>query len=125
MKLKELKKKKGLIHSLNSVPPKKQMQLLKHLDKNSLEFLTECLTAIVKGNSRHLRLKDKNKKRAQKVWAPYQKTLKKMSNPKHKAVVLKGLQRQTGEGFIMSAVLSAVIPLITTLMSKLFGKKKK
>lgn len=123
MKLKDLKKRRAFVHSLNSVPPRNQMQILKHLDSNSLEFLTECLSAIVKGNSRHLRLKDKNKKKAQKIWAPYQKTLKKMSNPKYKANVLKGLQRQTGEGFLMSAVISSVIPLIASMINKLVGKK--
>lgn len=124
MKLNELKKKRDFLHSLNSVKPKKQMHLMKHLDKNTLGFLSECLACIVNGNSRHLRLKEKEKKLAQKAWSPYQKTLKKMSNPKNKATVLKGLQRQTGEGFLMSAILSAAIPLITTLIQKLTGRKK-
>lgn len=124
MKLKELKKRGDFLHSLNSVRPKKQMELVKHLDKESQKFLTECMACLVNGNSRHLRLKDKEKKLAQKAWAPYQKTLKKMSNPKNKTRVLKGLKKQTGEGFIMSAIISAAIPLITTLVQKLMGKKK-
>ena len=112
------------MHSLNSVPPKKQMHILKNLDPATLTFLTKCMSCVINGTSQNLKLKKSQRKLAQRVWEPYKKEMKKMSDPKKRTVVVKGIQRQTGEGFILSAILSAAIPLITTLIEKVFTKKK-
>ena len=125
MRLEKLKNRSNFMHSLNSIPPRKQMHILKNLDDAGLSFLNDCLTCILKGHSRHLKLKPKDRKLATKMWLPYRTKLQTMSDPKHRYRVLRGIRRQTGEGLIFSALIAAAIPLITNLISKLIGGKNK
>ena len=124
MKISELKKQAKLVHSLNSVSPKKQMHIMKNLDPAALTFLTKCMSCVLNGSSSNLKLKPNQRKLAQRSWEPYKKEMKKIANTKNHAMVVKRIRRQTGEGFILSAILSAAIPLISTLIQKAFTKKK-
>ena len=127
MKLKELKKHANFMRSVNSVSPTRQVHLLKYFDTDSLTFLNKCLASLVNGNSRHLKLKKREQKLAQKAWLPYKKALKKMSDSKNNPHILSRIKKQTGEGIIVSALLSAAIPLIANLIEHIVrgGKKKK
>lgn len=124
MRLQEIKKHAKLVHSLDKVPAKNLSQLIKHLDPKIITFLTKCLASIVTGNSSHFRLKPKHRDMANKAWQPYKSSLEKMSRPKNTPAVVKRIQKQKGEGFIFSAILSAAIPLITHLISKIFSPAK-
>ena len=127
MKLKELKKHANFMRSVNSVSPTRQVHLLKYFDTDSLTFLNKCLASLVNGNSRHLKLKKREQKLAQKAWLPHKKALKKMSDSKNNPRILSRIKKQTGEGIIFSALLSAAIPLIANLIEHIVrgGKKKK
>ena len=125
MKLSELKNRANFMRAVNSLPPNGQMHLMKHLDDGSITFLNKCLASLVNGSSRHLKLKRGEQKLAQTAWLPYKKQLKRLSSEDNHGQVLARIKKQTGEGVMFTALLSAAIPLITNLIELIVGGKKK
>ena len=103
----------------------------KHFCKNgcsgaspdAVQFTLRCLTDIIHFQ-KHLKLNAKQRKILKVLLEPYRKEVLNLSTPsKHKSVVKK-LYKQKGGG-IFTGILSAIVPLITSLISRLLGKKKK
>jgi hypothetical protein len=131
----KVKKKRGLrtselldrrifLQSLNTLPMQKKMYVLKHLDEKSIRFLAECFRNIVDGESSLMRLSKPQQALAQKHWEPYMPTLRKISLNKLPNVV-KQVKRQTGDGLLMAALISAAMPIISSLIESLSKKKRK
>ena len=122
MKLVQLKKKKNLVYCLNNLPINEQVCMIQHLDRDSMKFLISCLCRILKQNSQHLKLNKNQKASAKKLWKNHEKVFKKIEKT-NKGKIIQNINKQTGDGPVISALLSAVLPLITSLISKLFEKK--
>ena len=58
-----------------------------------------------------------------RVHTIHQKTLKKVANSASSKHVVGIIKKQKGEGFLISALISAAVPLITSLLSKSMKKK--
>ena len=91
----------------------------------TMEWIRDCLASLVNGSSRHLKLKRGEQKLAQTAWLPYKKQLKRLSSEDNHGQVLARIKKQTGEGVMFTALLSAAIPLITNLIELIVGGKKK
>ena len=122
MRLAQLKKRKDLVYFLNNLPISEQVWLIRHLNRDAIKFLTACLCHILKQNSRHLKLSPTQKRSAKKMWKQHEKVLKKIGCA-NKEKIIQDIYKQKGDGPIITALLSAVLPLITTLISKLTEKK--
>ena len=120
----QLKKRAKLIQTLNAIPQDKHVELIKNLDTDSLSFLTRCMGCVLEGKSPHLKLKHHDKKLAHAAWKPYSKQMKLLVDSANQQMVVRKIRKQTGEGFLFTAILSAAIPLIANLISKLFAKRK-
>jgi len=122
MKLAQLKKKRDLVYCLNNLSINEQVCIIKHLDKDSINFLTDCLRHIVSQNSRHLKLTANEKQFAAQLWKQHEKVLKKIGRT-NKSKIVHSIHKQTGDGTIISALLTAILPLVTSMIAKLFEKK--
>ena len=119
MKLNELKNRANFMRIVNGLPPAQQMHLMKYFNDDSIAFLNKCLASLVNGSSPHLKLKRDEQQLAQTAWLPYKKQLKRLSNEDNHGQVLARIRKQTGEGVMFTALLSAAIPLITNLIEQI------
>ena len=114
----DIRKRAKLLHMLSSIKNlKNTVEIVKNMDEKNLTFLTNCLSALVRGEGQ-FRMKNSEKEQAQKILKPYQKTLKKVANSASSKHVVGIIKKQKGEGFLISALLSAAVPLITSLLMK-------
>lgn len=90
---------------------------------DAVHFTLKCLTDIIRFQ-KHLKLNAKQREKLKKLLQPYQKQVLNLATPsKHKAI-LKKVYNQKGGG-IFTGLLAAIVPLITSLVSRLLGKGKK
>lgn len=123
LKTRDIQKRAKLLHMLNSIKNMKNtVEIVKNMDEKNLTFLTNCLSALVRGETQ-FRMKNTDRERAQKILKPYQKTLRKVANSTSSKHVVDIIKKQKGEGFLISALISAAIPLITSLLSSKMKKK--
>ena len=65
---------------------------------------------VLEGKSPHLKLKHHDKKLAHAAWKPYSKQMKLLADSANQQMVVRKIRKQTGEGFLFAAILSAAIP---------------
>ncbi len=103
----------------------------KHFCKNdcsgassdAVQFSLRCLTDIIRFQ-KHLKLNPKQRKTLRKLLEPYKKQVLDLSSTKKHRSIIKKMYRQRGGG-VFTSILAAVIPLITSLVRRLIGKRKK
>ena len=123
IKKKDLKRKKDFLYSLDNIPTRDLVKLLPNLSDENLSFLTNCLGGVIRCDCPHLKLNKKEQLLAKSAWAPYQKSLKKWECQGNEPEIVYRIKKQTGEGLVLSALLSAAIPLVTNLVKKVLGNK--
>ena len=103
----------------------------KHFCKNgcsgaspdAVHFALKCLTDIIRFQ-KILKLNKTQRKKLKQLLQPYQKQVLKLATPsKHKSI-LKQVYNQKGGG-IFTSLIAAVVPLITSLVSRLLRRGKK
>ena len=103
----------------------------KHFCKNdcsgaspdSVHFALKCLTDIIRFQ-KYLKLNTNQRKKLKRLLQPYQKQVLKLATPsKHKSI-LKQVYNQKGGG-IFTGLIAAIVPLITSLVSRLLKRNKK
>ena len=125
MKAKQLKKNYPLLKILEKTSLKRQPAIIQHLSSDTLGFLLESLSCILHNHPRfHLSTPEKHL--AKTVLSPYIKPgdLKCITSKARRPASVKQIQLQRGRGILLTALLSAVVPLISGLVGKLFKKKK-
>jgi hypothetical protein len=125
LRSRDLLARRQFLKSLNTLPIQKKMHVLKHLDEKSLQFLAECFKNIVDGEGSLLRLSKPHRELAQKHWRPYMPMLEKMSQKDKIPQIARQVRKQTGEGLLMAALISAAIPIITDLIKGLANKQNR
>jgi len=123
IKKRDFKKKKDFLYSLDKIPTRDLVKILPNLSDENLEFLTNCLGGIIRCDCPQLKLSKKEQKIAKSAWSPYQKTLKKWECKSNEPDIVYRIKKQTGDGLVLSALLSAAVPLVTNLIKKIIGKK--
>lgn len=123
MKLSEVRRHAHVVKCLESMPYENQLKLVRSLPSNQLNFLARCLHCLIYNQTR-LRLTPSERTRVRSVLQPHHKELKYISSAGQGDKLSKQLRRQTGRGFLLSALITAAIPLISSVINKLLGKKK-
>ena len=119
-----LKKKQRLINSLENIPTKDLLHILPNLSDDNLGFLTNCFGSVIRCDCPHLKLSKKEQQLAKSAWSSYQKPLKRWGLQSNEPDIIYRIKKQTGEGLVLSALLSAAIPLVANLVKKVLGNKK-
>lgn len=93
------------------------------VDLDTMYFSLKCISDLI-CSQKFLRLPRKYKNRMRVILEPYKNTLLKMSNGKKRKNIVSKLRSQSGGGIFTGLVL-ALIPLVSTLVTKLINKNKK
>ena len=93
------------------------------VDRSLLHFTLKCVTDLLRDRN-HLRLSKKNTTSMKEILTPYKKEYLALSTPHRRGYYVGKLRNQHGSG-VFTAILGAVIPIITSLVSRLLNKGKK
>lgn len=123
--LKDLRKGAVVIDAIQKIPQSHQPTLFSHLNDETLLFLTKCVSCILNGDP-HFHLSKAEKAEVAHCLKPHQKILEYIATPKNQKLILRKIKKpQLGEGFLISALLSAATPLISSLIQNAISKYKK
>jgi len=89
---------------------------------NVIKFLIKCVRGIVE-NDNNFKMNDSEKIKARKIMTPFKTEFRALASPGRKTKMIQSMKEQRGSGVIISSLIAAAIPLITSLVSKLFKKK--
>jgi len=90
---------------------------------NVIKFLIKCVKGIVE-NDAHFQLSNTEKNKAKKIMSPFKNEFRTIASSRKRGSIIKSMKQQHGRGVIISSLIAAAIPLISSLVSKLFKKKK-
>lgn len=92
------------------------------LPTNILIFMLKCITDIIKTNT-CIKFTPKQKETLYYMFYPHKKEFKLLSRPSMRASNIKTIKNQSGQGIILSSLIASVVPLISSLISKMLRKK--
>ena len=93
------------------------------MDLNTIFFSLKCISDLI-CSQKYLKLSKNQKNRMRVILEPYKTPLLKLSTSKKRKHIVSKLRSQTGGGIFTGLVL-ALIPLVSTLVTKWINKKKK
>ncbi len=89
----------------------------------SIQFTLRCLTDLIRFQ-KYLKLNVSQKKKLKYILQPYKQQVLNLTTPKKHRNLVKKLYTQQGSG-IFTGILAAVIPLISSLITRFLGTSKK
>jgi len=93
-------------------------------NENIINFLLNCLSAIVHKNpDMHKHICPTNLAKAKTIMSPFKQEFLDMTRANRRGEVIHQIKTQKGGGFLLSGLLAAAIPLISTLIEKILKKK--
>lgn len=92
------------------------------IDFKTVLFSLKCISDLL-CKQKYMKLRKSNRTRLKVVLNPYKNKLLKLATPSKRVGIAKKMRSQTGGGIISGLVL-ALIPLVSSLVSKLINKKK-
>ncbi len=92
------------------------------VDVDTMFFSLKCISDII-CHRKYLCLSKKQKNRMKVILNPYKSKLLSLSSTKKRKHIVQKLRSQSGAG-IFSGLVLALIPLVTSLVSKWINKKK-
>lgn len=110
-----------MLHALEGLSTRDQLCMMKNLDDSSINFLKNCLSCIVHDHPL-LRLCGSDRKQALHILKREEKNLRYLVHEKNGTRVRGMIKKQKGKGFIISSLIAAAIPLISSLIQKLIKK---
>ena len=90
-------------------------------DEKFVTFLVKALGGIV--NNDVLALTPAQKKKLRSIMMPFKDHFLLISNPKKRKENVTNIRKQYGSGLVISSLIAAAIPLISSLISKITNKK--
>lgn len=127
MNILTLDKQKNFIHSLAKLPPQEQAIIIQHLSPESVSFLTKCFACILNGNSSHLHLDNKQLELARKLWKPYEKSMRILSETANHDSIAQQICNGTDkckQRKLFTSILAGSTPLLEALTRRALKKNK-
>jgi len=89
-----------------------------------INFLLKCIAAIIKNDPlMHEHICSADKQIAKKLMYPFKNEYLHLANFKYHPNVIQEIKSQKGTGIILSSLIAAAIPLITSLVESIMKKK--
>ena len=105
-----------IIHQLS-----RKQAPLHSLNKGTVVFIIKCLSCIIHDKSR-FRLSSSQRERVKTLMYPYKKDYTQLANLNNISRIHNSIQKQHGRGVFLSGLITAAIPLISSLLKKILKK---